>query len=514
MKKYLPLFSGLAITAVVVAALEYVVMKKTGGVFCYPLDDTFIHLAVAKNMALHGNWGINSTEWVSSSSSPLFTGLLAVLFKMFSVHLLIPFMVSCAGTVLMVMAMQQELNKYSNLSSFYQILCMVAVLLIGAVPALSLLGMEHTLQIAFTLFFVHRMASLLSGSKGAMLWQAAAWAALMTITRYENASLVIAGFVLLAWQKNYKAAFLIAIAGAAPLLLFGFYSKLHGGYFIPNSIMIKANQNLKFLLNGGNSILENTKSISGLLVIALIIALRKLQHKELDRDFWILSMLLIAGLFHGAFASFGWFYRYEAYLIVLGSFHLGIMGLRYWQDNGWQGVKQHFIWVGLSALLLFNLPLRGINSMRNSVRAIYNIYEQQYQMGMFMKQYYAQQTVAANDIGAISYYGDLQTLDLWGLGNNAVAMARKKGTWNNAFLQQLVKEKNTRIAVIYDSWFDKDLPAHWYKVATWEMPYNYICGDIKVTFYGISESEAATLKTNLTSFEAALPKDIKVAYFK
>jgi hypothetical protein len=51
-------------------------------------------------------------------------------------------------------------------------------------------------------------------------------------------------------------------------------------------------------------------------------------------------------------------------------------------------------------------------------------------------------------------------------------------------------------------------------VATWEMPYNYICGDIKVTFYGISESEAATLKTNLTSFEAALPKDIKVAYFK
>jgi len=46
------------------------------------------------------------------------------------------------------------------------------------------------------------------------------------------------------------------------------------------------------------------------------------------------------------------------------------------------------------------------------------------------------------------------------------------------------------------------------------MPYNYICGDIYVTFYGMTESEAALLKTNLASFEPQLPKDIKVAYFK
>lgn len=152
--------------------------------------------------------------------------------------------------------------------------------------------------------------------------------------------------------------------------------------------------------------------------------------------------------------------------------------------------------------------------MRNSIRAIYNIYEQQYQMGLFMKQYYQQQTVAANDIGAISYYGNINTLDLWGLGNNEVAVARKKGYWNNDFIRKLVNDKQTKIAVIYDSWFDKDLPNQWFKVATWEMPYNYICGDIKVSFYGISEKDANMLKTNLAAFAPELPADVKVAYFR
>jgi hypothetical protein len=66
---------------------------------------------------------------------------------------------------------------------------------------------------------------------------------------------------------------------------------------------------------------------------------------------------------------------------------------------------------------------------------------------------------------------------------------------------------------MYDSWFDKDLPGQWVKVATWELPYNYVCGDIKVTFYGITATEASTLKNNLSAFAPQLPGDIKVEYF-
>src|SRR5450432_3432439 len=514
MKKYLPFLSGFSFVAVIVAVLEYAALKKTGGHFCYPLDDTFIHMAVAKNLVLHGNWGITPSGFVSTSSSPLFTVLLSLFFKLFSISVIMPFIISCIGTLLMLLAIQKELNGRSSLTEFNKVVCVIVTLLCGAVPALTLLGMEHTLQIAFTLLFVHRVATLLNPANKDTVWQAAFFAALMTATRYENVSFIMAAFVLLAWQKQFKSAVIISAAGVLPLLLFGVYSKMHGGFFVPNSVLIKGNQNFKYFLNGGISVMESTKSISGIIVAALIIAIKKLQTKNYDRNFWILSMLIIAGFMHSVFASFGWFYRYEAYLIVLGSLHLTKIGLQWLQENGWAGVKKQIIPIGLAAIIFYSLPVRGLNSFRNSIRAIHNIYEQQYQMGLFLKAYYKEQTVAANDVGAISYMADLNTIDMWGLGNNEVASARKLGNWNNDFLQKLVADKRTRMAVIYDSWFDKGLGDKWVKVATWQMPYNYICGDIYVTFYGISQSEAALLKTNLASFAPQLPGDVKVEYFR
>ena len=514
MKKYLPLLAGFSFVAVTVAALEYVALKKTGGHFCYPLDDTFIHMTVSKNLALHGNWGITPTGFVSTSSSPLFTILLALFFKIFSVSVLMPLVISSIGTILMLLAIQKELNQHSTLTVFNKIVCVLFTLLTGAVPALTLLGMEHTLQIAFTLFFIHSAATLLSHPQKNNLLQAAAWAALMTATRYENVFFIMAAFALLAWRKNLKAAFVIAFAGALPLLLFGIYSKMQGGYFIPNSVLIKGNQNFKYFLNGGTSIIEATKSISGIIVVALIIALKKIQAGKYDRDCWILCMLVMAGLLHSVLASFGWFYRYEAYLIVLGTLQISKMGLEWLQQNGIKAISRHLIPAGVFAILLYSLPVRGLNSFRNSIRAVYNIYEQQYQMGNFLGQYYKGQTVAANDIGAISFMADLNTIDMWGLGNNEIANARKKGYWNSAFLQKITADNHTRITVMYDSWFDKDLTGQWVKVATWEMPYNYICGDIKVTFYGNTPTEATLLKNNLSSYAPQLPKDVKIEYFR
>lgn len=514
MKKYIPFLAGASFVTVVVAVLEYVSMHKTGGHFCYPLDDTFIHMAVAKNIVLHGNWGITPSGFVSTSSSPLFTVVLSVFFKLFSINIIVPFIISCIGTVLLLVAMQRELNRHSSLTLLNKTACILITLLAGAIPALTLLGMEHTLQIAFTLFFVHQVATVLTSEKNNGIWHAAAWAALMTATRYENASFVIAAFALLAWQRKFKPAMVISLAGVLPLLLFGLYAKMHGGYFIPNSVLIKGNQNFAYFLNGGTTLLQATSSISAIIVVSMFIVFARLQAKKFDRDCWILFMLVIAGLMHSVFASFGWFYRYEAYLIVLGSLHLSKMALLWWQANGLPGVKRQAIPIAMLAILFYSLPVRGLNSFRNSIRAIYNIYEQQYQMGLFLKQYYKQQTVAANDVGAISYMADLHTIDMWGLGNNEVANARRNHYWTNDFLRKLVADNHTRITVMYDSWFDKDLPAQWVKVATWEMPYNYICGDIKVTFYGVTLAEADLLKKNLSAFASQLPGDVKVAYFK
>jgi hypothetical protein len=514
LKKYTPLLTGLAFIAFTVAVLEWLALKKTGGHFCYPLDDPYIHMTLAKNLVLHGNWGINAQGWTSTSSSPLFTFLLALLFKVFSIRVWMPFLLSVAGAIIALAAINKELRTHSALSPVNRCMLVIITLLVGTVPAMTLLGMEHTLQIAFVLLFVHAAASVLADSDNSHLRWAALWAALMTFTRYETAFIVGGTFGLLASQRKFKAAFTIAMAGALPIVLFGLLSVSRGGYFIPNSVMIKGNQNLSYLLNGGITIVEKTGAFAGLFVVALLLAWQKIQAGTKDRDFWILCLFLFGCGMHAATVTLSWFYRYEAYLIVLGTLHIGKLLLYRLQQNGWSGLRRHAGMTLVAVVLLYSLPIRGLNSLRNSIRAIYNVYEQQYQMGQFLKTYYYNQTVAANDIGAISYYANLQTIDLWGLGNNEVMKARRHQYWNNDFLQQLTRQTHTRLAVMYDSWFDKDLSKPWFKCATWQLPYAYSVGDAKVSFYAMTEAEAATLKNNLKAFESNLPGDIKVEYYR
>jgi hypothetical protein len=213
---------------------------------------------------------------------------------------------------------------------------------------------------------------------------------------------------------------------------------------------------------------------------------------------------------HSVFGGFGWFYRYEAYLIVLASLHLLIVFFEWYNSRRVPINKQQLLLVAVALLFTFNLPLRGMNAVRNFVRSTYNIYEQQYQMGLFVKQYYNKHTIAANDIGAISYLAEVHMLDLWGLASNEVTIARKGGYWNSEFLQLLVTKNYASIAVVYESWFDKSLTGKWIKAGTWEVSNSFMLGDTKVTFYAINPQEAVKLKENMTAFSEQLPKDIKV----
>lgn len=513
MKKFFPLAAALFFVVVSVCLVEYAAMKKTGGHFSYPLDDTFIHMAMAKNLAFNGTWGINDGDYSATSSSPLFTALLGLLVKIFSGNIFLPLVLAGIGTSLLAIAMNKELNRYSLLGNTNKTLVIIGALLMGAIPALTLLGMEHTLQTALVLFFVHAVASVLtSGNKKDML-QAAAWASLMTLARYESLFFLAAAAGLFLIRKKWKPCLLILIAGLTPIVLFGLYSISKGGFFFPNSIMIKSNQNFIHVLNGGTTFIENTRSFSGLVVLALIITFKKYQAKLFDRDFWILSMFLVAAIMHGTLISLSWFYRYESYLITIAAFQILKIIFEWVQENKLKEFLQHLVPAGVVGLLLFSLPVRGLNSLRNSIRAITNINDQQTQMGHFLQQYYQNEVIAANDVGAISYYAHIHTLDLWGLGNNRVMQARKNKTWGSKYLQTLVAEKNAHIALIYDSWFEADMVSTWHKIATWEISDNFSCGDSKVSFYAIKETDSTTLRNNLKTFETRLPKTVKVEYY-
>ncbi len=52
-------------------------INNNQGFFCYPLDDTYIHMAIAKTFSKYHIWGVTKYEFVSATSSPLYTFLLS-----------------------------------------------------------------------------------------------------------------------------------------------------------------------------------------------------------------------------------------------------------------------------------------------------------------------------------------------------------------------------------------------------------------------------------------------------
>ena len=56
---YIVLLLAIGVTYAIVFLLEKIAMDRTGGVFSYPVDDVYIHMELAKNLAFENTWGIN-----------------------------------------------------------------------------------------------------------------------------------------------------------------------------------------------------------------------------------------------------------------------------------------------------------------------------------------------------------------------------------------------------------------------------------------------------------------------
>jgi hypothetical protein len=137
-----------------------------------------------------------------------------------------------------------------------------------------------------------------------------------------------------------------------------------------------------------------------------------------------------------------------------------------------------------------------------------NIYEQQYQMGLFLHGLPAGSTVMANDIGAIAYLADVRLVDLYGLATQETARARREGRVDRALLARLAAPAPPAAVVVYRSWFADAIPADWIQVGTWKVPEEVVVADRTVTFYATRPADAALLARGLAAFEARLPPTV------
>jgi hypothetical protein len=493
-------------------------MVGTEGHLIYAVDDAYIHMAVAKNLANTALWGCTPFHFSSSSSSLLWTFLLGAAYRAFGVHDLTPLILNIAFAVSTLVVTDRFLRRFGAppvLSAAAMLGLVVAFPLAG----MALMGMEHTLHLLLTIWFGAAAVDALTSSsddrqvRRRQTIGLCLLGALLGASRYEGFFLVGLACVGFVARRQVLQSVSIAAAALLPVAAFGAISVASGAFFLPNSLMLKAAGEsvsaLSTLLKPPGredlAFLRNNLGLLVLLVGGLSSALglwrsrRHLWHPQVLLPLLLALMILLHG--HYVFSPTFWVYRYDAYLVGFGIFAAAVV-LAPLRGPGVlaQG--------GLSALVVVCLvgivadvregfvPTAEIAGMKNT-------YLEHYQAAQFIRRYYPGDVVIVNDLGAVTYYTQGRILDLVGLGDiEPLEIMRRTGGYTSVDVRAWTSRYQPAIAIIQLgwSWVVPRVPGEWIKVAEVEVPTNRQ----RVGFFAVDPKEAWILRASVEQHYAPL----------
>ncbi len=514
-----PLVAALALLVGLLVLLLVLGLTRTGGRLVYTLDDAYIHLAVAKNFALNGVWGVTAYGFSSSCSSVLWPLLIAGPLFLLGSGTAVPFVLNTILAVLLLLVGRRLLSR-AGVRGPVEFLALCVLAFLPSLPVMVFWGMEHLLQALLTLCLLWAAAREPAPSfrkKPVQAFSPALFAFLLTATRYEGALVVVAAALLLVLRRRWWSAVSVLLAGALPVAVYGLVSRAHGWYFLPNSILLKGG-----LEATGGSVLRHIRSVFDperlsvisqartlpLLLVALVAFFVWRTNPVRSRLRWFTLAYVFAWTLHFATVLRVGGYRYDAYLVPPGI----IIAAVSFSDlfNAWHGPARRAVAVVLALLVILSPAIHGIYSLLHVVPGTKNIFEQQLQMSAFLGRFYQDQPVGLNDIGAVDYYADVRCVDLCGLASLDVCRARLGGNFGPGFIEGLCRSRGARVALLYESWFEGSggFPTDWVLVGRWHIRDNVVCGSDSVAFFATTQDHAPLLAGQLEQFRETLPPDV------
>lgn len=532
MQKYLYLF--LSVFTVVAGFYFFLGWSQLpeGQRYIYPIDDVYIHLALARNFAEHGVWSINRSGFDSASSSILYTLLLSFFIKVFGNWEYYPLLINVLSGYLTVYVIYRYFRDFFGVREL--VWALFLFLPFSLLYVMVLFGMEHTLHmflISTAVYIIHK--NVLEN------FQLKSFAVLLVIVfflslvRFESMFFTVSLAFALFLRKNFREAIAIICVGFLPIILFGLISINQGGYFFPNSVMIKGNfpagehflySCWKLLLNG---IILNFSFYKWIFVpfLLILLFLFKKYKKHIFTNFLQNETLVITivctAILHSLFAILK--YRYENYLMIALLLIIIPIISNFINKIEWEKFQFTFYNVmslGSIAFIIF-ISFYRFGYHHNVLKfCSKGINEQQVEMSRFFHDFYGGEKVVANDIGAISYFSQVRLVDIVGLGSTEVAQMRvanknlprsKADITIKKSITTYVSDNNYRVAVIYPEWFSP-VPTEWIPVASWTInKESYGPAIHRVVFYALKPEEVKPLQKNLMNFK--LNKKVKQFFY-
>ncbi len=298
--------------------LYFYILSTNNGIFTYPLDDSYIHLTLAKNFASTGILGINPGEFAFLTSSPLWTALLMI-FKLIGINsVLLPLILNAIIGLILILILDFEFRKLK-----FHIIPRIVIIIIyfAFIPGLVLtfIGMEHFLHLLLSLIFIINFRKFFEYNEIKYDLMVSILAALLMLIRYESIFILTPLIILCLLKKKFTKVIMLVLFSVIPIMIIGFYSKNNGWFFLPTSLMLKGsqldnasiNEVIKFLvyfplkklyLNAGI-----TSVISGLIILAYVQFINRNNRHGID--YFLTISILSTILLHLVLAQLGWFYR-------------------------------------------------------------------------------------------------------------------------------------------------------------------------------------------------------------
>jgi hypothetical protein len=478
-----------------------------GGRFIYTLDDPYIHLALAENIA-RGHYGVNLGEFSAPSSSIIWPFLLAP-FSNLSIAADIPLainLVASLGSVYLFGRLLVRTVARSKAPNRFLIVCILAVLLIPTTNVVGLLftGMEHSLQVFLALLML--LGIVREQETGSVPWWLAAAIVLGPLVRYENLALAVPALAYLAVRRHHRA--LLLCAGALTATMVGFSFFLHSKHLglLPTSVLAKSSVawgDGRLRAVAGN-LTQNLRARQGALLslgLLLLVAVA-FDPRRTREDRLLASWCAMALLLHLLVGTFGWYSRYEIYIwttVVLTLLYLFGEQLVRRLD----GVPLPKVVAGLS-LSAVAVGLPYASTLITTPLASRDIYDQQYQMHRFITEYW-RGPVAVNDLGWTSYRNDAYVLDLWGLASGEALKALREDT-NPDWMDVLARRHEVRLAMIHHDAFE-ELPNGWIPFGELRLEAIQITPiSNTVTFYALSTEALGRARALALDYQKTLPR--------
>lgn len=528
------LTSGISILLFLISVLVimFQVIAKTG-MFTYGLDDTYIHLTLARNWAETGIPGINPSEFCLASSSPIYTAFLAF------VHFLLgekvahwaPLVINTlAGTALLAWISSVLTRK--NFSFRSVLLWSSAFIPIAVLPSMVLSGMEHLLHGFVFCVMIYLISQVISTQKSVpeLFWPLLIVALIMGGIRYEG----LAGCGLLLgiaflFRPSWKLI-VIGMVAALPIILISWYNWIETGHLLPNSVFMKLNPPTGFLAELGGikrfiAVLGGNLKVSGFIMMGLVSFGSLFLYRQFTIKDWrknpeqiYLLLFLLLCILHSTSAT-TIVLRYEAYLVIGWLFGLALVSKDLLDSlrKSLSSVRERYtallvtLLIG-GALSLSFVYLYAYEPLSKSGLPNRNIHDQQFMMKEFVRQYHAGSTVAINDLGLMGYDGKVKIIDLEGLGSSEITNLNREENYSWENILAILDERGVELMIVYEKWYEEAGLTQEGRVATWTLEDDYILGDGTVSFFSRRPELMGKLQQELKAFQPQLPDRVIVSY--